>query len=250
MKKIYLVLLLSLLVNINAQNYFPLQVGNYWRYVDENMFGEDGVTQISVNDSVTIKGQLYYNCHFSLSNFEFKYLRVDKETNQLIALKGETEYPIIDFDSSSQDTFYFPVQIDKSNPDSIIMGQIVKGGWRDPEGRNCLSVMFNPDTMMYDDEVHVNFEEGFGPYGIQYSSGFYSYSISEALVDGEYYNFSNSLQKLNAVDSDEQYSTVSKQILLRRRKISGEMLMLNGRNTNVKKPSRGIYVQKERRLLP
>jgi hypothetical protein len=118
------ILLSVMLFNSNSfsqNSYFPLNIGNYWKYnyTLDILWSVD--TSCSIVDTLTIKSKLYYelnNASFVLLPFQ-KYIRMDKNNRLLGFMESDsTEILIFDF-SSKADTIYRQYDIDVIAYDTI-----------------------------------------------------------------------------------------------------------------------------------
>ena len=99
-------------VSLKRVDYFPLQVGNYWIYEEQNWKREPDI-KAAVLDSITIRGKIYYEVdgfNFT-SEYGYSFLRSDS-TGRLLGLYGadSSEIMLYDLTASVGDTWSFPAQ--------------------------------------------------------------------------------------------------------------------------------------------
>lgn len=194
--------LLILLINviaISAQSYFPLQKDNVWSFRD---FDSQAATNIlvSIGDSSVVKGNVFYNCTFPLRLFEFQKFGYDSVNNQLLAIYEDSIYPIIDFDTSSQDTFTFPVK-DWDEPDNIMSGNIIKKQFHDTIAfyspffdvlsdtfYNVVEILLDPLNGSQDCQVTLYFAEGIGLCKWMNGMGPGNYYLTGAIINKQSLN--------------------------------------------------------------
>lgn len=243
MKKLIHSLFILLMLNTSilfGQNYLPLKIGNYWNL--QERWDSNKILTHSVKDTLTIRNEKYFKCPMNIGGFfNFEYLRLDTATNILFANYGDTSYPIIDFKENSCDTYYYPVP-SLNNPSDTIMGQIVKGGYRNS---NTINILFNPDTLCNDDEYYIELKKDVGLTKYYILGGFVDYIFLNAFVDGEFIGpvsnqtISNHLSNKTPNTSIKKALHISKEL-----KNDGSMFQVNGKKTNSLNLSKGLYIDK------
>lgn len=243
-------LLLCYIITISAQDYFPLQMGNFWRY-ESPIFTSSYTTRIT--DTTRVKDQLYYRCPINLGGFSFDYLRVDNETNELIALLEDTTYTLIDFNVESQDTFSYPV----AGHEDTVMGNIIKVGHYDKliigsfplgtigEFEDVIEIVLDPLPYAIDDEYYIYLCKDFGLFAhCNQGGGPNLYGLEEASANGKTFN-SVGVSSLKA----SHKRTMSKPKKVLNHSLSNipncEKIQLNGRKVDTDKLSRGMFINND-----
>lgn len=125
------------------------------------------------------------------------------------------------------------------------MGQIVKGGYRRQSNSNTITILFNPDTMMIDDEYYITLKEGVGLTNYYILGGYFDYFFLNAYVDGNIIGVVSNKSIMKSISSHLTNNKFNKQLnLYKNHKTNGSTFQLNGRQTNSIDLSKGIFVNK------
>lgn len=129
--------------NKDSIDYFPLQVGNYWIYEEQNLKRNPDI-KASVLDSIIVQGMPYYEVEsFTfVDEYGYNFIRSDSAGKLIGLYKADSsEVMLYDFTASVGDTWSFPMQ--NYNARVIVLLEGRNGSFHTPAGNFDQGVGFS-----------------------------------------------------------------------------------------------------------